>query len=82
MYNADKSQDVTALDAPDLYAHIEMYRSSDRSINFFSVSSTNDILEVRLSPSDAQKQYSNQFLDGIGAIEADGTFVFKLAMSV
>lgn len=79
MYNADKSQDVTALDAPDLYAQVSIYRSSDGTINFFCVSSSQNDLVVRLSPSDTQKQYSNQFIEGIGAIEADGTFVFILS---
>lgn len=78
MYNADKSQDVLALDAPDLYTQVSIYRSSDGTINFFSVGSSQTDLEVRLSPSDTQKQYSTQYLEGIGAIEADGTFVFKL----
>lgn len=80
MYNADKSQDVTGLDAPDLYAQISMYRSSEGSINFSPMVA--GPLEVRLSPSAAQKVYSDLYLAGEGAIEADGTFVFKLGTTV
>ena len=76
MYNADKSQDVTGLDAPDLYAQISMYRSSDGSINFSP--NVGDRLSIRLSPSDTQKQYSNAYLSGDGTITDDGTFVFIL----
>ncbi|ALF60322.1 hypothetical protein [Psychrobacter urativorans] len=76
MYNADKSQDVTRLAAPDLYAQISMYRSSDGSINFSPL--VTGPLEVRLSPSAAQKVYSDLYLAGEGTIESDGTFVFKL----
>lgn len=76
LYNADKSQDITGLNAPDLYSQISIYRSSDGSISFSPMVA--GPLEVRLSPSDAQKAYSDTYLSGEGAIEADGTFAFKL----
>lgn len=76
MYNADKTQDITGLNAPDLYAQISIYRSSEGSINFSPMVA--EPLKVRLSPSDAQKVYSDTYLFGEGAIETDGTFVFKL----
>lgn len=76
MYNGDKSQDITELNAPDLYSQIYIYRSSDGSINFSPM--VTDTLYVRLSPSTAQKVYSNKILAGEGDIVEDGTFIFKL----
>ena len=77
-YNADKSGDIREIINSQLLDKIGWFGTSDGAISFYALSESTEPLRIRLSPSVAQKVYSNKYLSGEGTIESDGTFAFKL----
>ena len=76
-YNEDKSRHVAEIDDPSFWGLMEIqYLGDNEDISFTPLG--DQILNIRLKPSESQKALSTEFLAGEGIVEPNGDFVFRL----
>ena len=79
--NSDKSQQLTDINSPEM-DKITIFLSSNGSFSITNNTPDNTPVDIVLSPSEEQKQYSNTYLEGAGIITPDGVFKFTLQPAV
>ncbi len=78
MFNADKSHDLTQMH--DEISHlVTLYTDSDGGLYIDPAAGNNELMLIKMYPSDEQKLYSDEIYDGF--ITDDGTIIFKIQRS-
>ena len=71
-YNEDFSENLVAMDIPEF----DFLGDSSGNINIYTESTTK--LYIKLTPSEAQKEYTNKVVSGIGKTDSQGDIYFYI----